>query len=266
MHFTPQLGAAVPELGWVPAPRYVLRRSALLYLLQQRPPGRVLEVGCGGGAFLYDLDRLGFTGVGVEESPRAVEIAQKVLSDAGGMSVLPRMPADGDAFDYLMAFEVLEHIEDDSEALRTWSNYLRREGTLVLSVPARMESWSASDVWAGHFRRYEMNELRDKVNAAGFEIETIVCYGWPLSNVVEPIRAAVHGRKLRHHKNAGRDAAAEKHLRTGESGVVRDAEMRLYPLYSAWVGRVCLKFFGAFQRLFFDRDWGTGYIVIGRKR
>jgi SAM-dependent methyltransferase len=226
----------------------------------------VLEVGCGGGALLYDLERLGYTGVGVEESPRAVEIAKRVLANAKGMSILPQMPVDASVFDYLMAYEVLEHIEDDRAALKTWSDFLRPGGTLVLSVPARMDLWSASDVWAGHFRRYELNELRDKVSAAGFDIERIVCYGWPLSNVVEPIRAAVHGRKLRQQQNAGRDPASEKHIRTGDSGVVRDTEMRLYPLYSTWGGRMCLQLFGTLQRFSFNRDWGTGYIVLGQKR
>lgn len=266
MHYTSQLGVAAPEWGWVPAPRYVLRRSALLYLLRGAQPGRVLEIGCGGGALLYDLHRLGFTGVGVEQSPQALEIARQLLANANGISVVSQMPDQNGSFDCLMAFEVLEHIEDDQAALNTWAEYLRPGGRLMLSVPARMKRWSASDVWAGHFRRYEWDELRAKVYRAGFDIQRIVSYGWPLSNCVEPIRASVHRRLLTEAKARGRDPASDKRIQTDGSGVERGAEARLYPVYSLWPGRICLEFFGAVQRRFFERDWGTGYIVVGRKR
>jgi SAM-dependent methyltransferase len=195
-----------------------------------------------------------------------VEIARELLGEARGLSVLSHLPADTELFDYLMSFEVLEHLEDDSAALRAWSAYLKPGGTLLLSVPARMKMWSASDIWAGHFRRYELDELRNKVRHSGFEVDRIVTYGWPLSNCIEPIRAAVHRRRLQSAGELNRDPGAEKRIRTENSGVARDVEVRLYPLYSRWAGRACLRFFGVFQRLFFNRDWGTGHIVVGRKR
>jgi SAM-dependent methyltransferase len=266
MHFTEALGIAAPEIGWVPAPSYILRRSAVLHFLRHARPGRVLEIGCGGGALLYDLHRHGFTGVGIEQSARALEMAGRLLAGSPGMSVRPSMAADDEPFDYLMAFEVLEHIEDDAAALDQWAQYLRSGGTLLLSVPARMRSWSDSDVWAGHFRRYEKDELRTKVSKAGFEIERLVTYGWPLSNLVEPVRASVNRRRLHAAEKDGRNPLRDKRTQTEGSGVERQAEARLYPYYSNWLGQMVFKFFGAIQRCFFARDWGTGYILVGRKK
>jgi SAM-dependent methyltransferase len=265
MQFTAQLGAALPGSGWVPAPSYVLRRNAVLHLLRSAAPGRVLEVGCGAGALLYDLHRLGFTGVGVEQSARAAAIATQMLAGTG-ISVLTELPAETERFDYLMSFEVLEHIEQDTAALRAWATRLRPDGILMLSVPARMKRWSSSDVWAGHFRRYELNDLRAKVSEAGFEIERIVTYGWPVANCIEPVRALVNRRRLRDTADSNRDAESVKRMRTEDSGVARDMETRLYPLYSNVIGRACFQFFGALQRSVFDRDWGTGYLVVGRRR
>ena len=264
-HFTEQLGLASPELGWVPAPSYVLRRSAVLFMLRHAAPGRVLEIGCGSGALLYDLHRRGFTGIGIEQSARALEIAGQLLAGVEGVSVRSSMPGKDEPFEYLMAFEVLEHIEDDVAILRAWSEYLRTGGVLVLSVPARMELWGSSDVWAGHFRRYELEELHHKARNAGFHVERIVCYGWPLSNVVEPIRAAVNQLRLRDTKKLGHDPLNDKRKQTDASGIQRDIEARLYPLYSLWPGRIGFQFFSILQRRFFGRDWGPGYILMGRK-
>ena len=46
-------GAVVPEMGWVPPFRYLLRRSRILSLLRTVPRGALLEIGCGAGALLY---------------------------------------------------------------------------------------------------------------------------------------------------------------------------------------------------------------------
>jgi SAM-dependent methyltransferase len=246
MQFTEILGIAAPEIGWVPAPSYILRRSAVLHILRHAEPGRVLEIGCGGGALLC--------------------LASRLLADSPGMTVRPSMVADDERFDYLMAFEVLEHIEDDTAALNTWAQYLRSGGTLLLSVPARMRSWGDSDVWAGHFRRYERDDLRSKVSTAGFEVERLVAYGWPLSNLVEPVRTSVNRRRLRDAEKHGRDPLRDKRTQTEGSGIERQIEARLYPYYANWFGQMGFKFFCAFQRCFFARDWGTGYILVGRKK
>ena len=60
-----------------------------------------------------------------------------------------------ETFDFILAFEVLEHIEDDVSALREWWNGVKFPGHRLLSVPAHPERWNASDEWEGHFRRYE---------------------------------------------------------------------------------------------------------------
>src|SRR6185369_6920463 len=46
----PLFGLAAPELGWVPAPRYALRRARLLALASGLGGGRLLEIGPGAGA------------------------------------------------------------------------------------------------------------------------------------------------------------------------------------------------------------------------
>jgi SAM-dependent methyltransferase len=251
-------GIAAPELGWVPAPTYILRRAAIFDLLQDRPPGRVLEIGCGAGALLYDLAQRGFHGLGVETSDTARNVATHLLQRFPGFEVLERLPepAQADA-DYLLSFEVLEHIEDDVGALCNWSRHLRPGGTFLLSVPAHRRRWNASDVWAGHYRRYESDELLEKLERSGFRVLTLYSYGWPLSNCLHPVRAWIHGRRLRGQATHPTSQLANTH----RSGIDRSVEATLYPFYSSAVPRLLMRLFQALQRRTYRSHRGTGYLA-----
>lgn len=254
----PLYGPAIPERGWVPAPTYVLRRRRVLKLLSSCRPGRVVEVGSGAGAMLADLSRLGFRCDALESSAQARELARIVNADDERVAIHDAAPDDWDGvFDTVLAMEVLEHIEDDSAALRSWSAWLRPGGTLLLSVPAHPRMWNASDVWAGHYRRYTRDGLRQVVEAAGFAIEHLECYGFPLSNIIDPVRARVHARKLR-------DEGPEHDHAHGSarSGTERGLETRLYPLQASWPGSLAMRFFFAMQYVFLGTDLGTGYIML----
>jgi SAM-dependent methyltransferase len=260
MEIHPLYGASVPERGWTPAPRYVLRRERVLRMAQDLPRGRLLEVGCGAGALLADLARLGFECEGMETSPQALELAAFVNRELPiRLSSAPRADWEG-AFDTLVALEVLEHIEDDAAALRQWRGWLRPGGRLLLSVPARASRWSASDVWAGHFRRYEKAGLLALLEREGFEVERLECYGFPLSNLLEPVRAVQHRRILERESGL----AADRAHGTARSGTER-AESKLWRLQSGRFGTLVFRAAFRLQDLFLSRDLGTGYLVLARR-
>jgi SAM-dependent methyltransferase len=271
----PLFGLSAPELGWVPAPRYALRRARLLALTRRLGGGRLLEIGPGAGALLQDLAAQGFSCDAVESSPEAFRIAGAL--NAGGAVRLHREPAAGweGAFDALVACEVLEHIEDDRAALESWRAWLRPGGHLVLSVPAHARRWSATDVWAGHFRRYEREDLRRLLAGVGFEVVELECYGFPLSNLVEPVRAWSHGRALKARTRTARTARTAGTARTEDgkdmeqatarSGVERGLEARLWPLQAGWAGRLLFRAAFRLQTMFRNRDLGTGYLVLARR-
>src|SRR5260370_11422292 len=73
-------------------------------------------------------------------------------------------------------FDVLEHLEDDLGALRAWRLLMADRGRLILTVPAGRALWSYFDEASRHVRRYEIEELRDKLTAAGFEVEFLSPY------------------------------------------------------------------------------------------
>ncbi len=76
-------------------------------------------------------------------------------------------------FDLVAAFDVIEHVPDDRRALDTLRRALTPDGWLVITVPAGRRLWSRFDEEAHHCRRYERDELHDRLLEAGFRIERI---------------------------------------------------------------------------------------------
>lgn len=262
----PDIGIAVPEHQWVPTPTYLLRRSAIFDALEGRPPGRVLEVGCSAAALLYDLGERGYTGVGIELSPKARSIAQQVLAEDERFQIESQVPeGPPESFDLLLAFEVLEHIEDDGKALASWLSLLRPGGQVLISVPAHRRRWNITDVLVGHHRRYDRADVEGLLRTAGLEIETVSTIGWPASWLIEQLRILAKAAQVR---AAGVDVRAIAHgdpARTEDSGIERSLETRFFPLYSSPLGRLLLRRAAKVQRRFYETEWGISYLAVARK-
>lgn len=259
------MGPAFPDSGWVPAPRYLMRRARILELSDDLPPGRLLEIGPGAATLLMEFARRGFRCDALELSEEARALAARLIPASGQAITLHAAPAqDWDGrFDSLFAFDVLEHIEDDVAALHQWHAWLKPGGTLLLSVPARMKLWTAGDEWAGHFRRYERDALKALVESAGFALDRFECYGFPLTNVTEKVSARSYRKTMR--RQAGSDEQSRR-LNNDRSGIDRRPVMRLYPLMKSLPGKLGLRFFMGVQDLCLDRDWGSGYVLRATRR
>jgi len=257
------IGPAAPDAGWVPAPRYLLRRARVLKHVRRLPPTDALEIGCGAGVLLHELDALGFRCTALEMSPEARELAAALAHGAGrDIQILEAPSADWEKhFPLLMAFEVLEHIEHDLEALQTWRKWMPNGGILLLSVPAHMAKWNPSDVWAGHFRRYERAPLIELLSSAGFETLTVECYGFPLANIAEKVRAAQYAPEV----NPGVDETPEgKHANSSRSGIDRRHMMKWFPLFKSPLGKLVIRSAELAQRPFLSADIGNGYLVVAK--
>ena len=84
-----------------------------------------------------------------------------------------------------MAFEVLEHIEDDLSCIKEWWNILNEHGKLLISVPAHGSKWGGNDVVAGHYRRYEREGMNNLLMNGGFKIQYLWNCAYPLSILLD---------------------------------------------------------------------------------
>lgn len=277
MHYDSLLGASLPEDCWTPGPSYLLRRARVLAVLDQladrqhgalanAPPHKphVLEIGAGAGALLYDIAKRGFTCTALETSPMARALARKLHSREDAVELLAAKPPDArwhSNFDFIFALEVLEHIEDDVSALAQWHSWLKPGGYLIMSVPAHTTRWSASDEWAGHFRRYEGSALDRLARESGFEVITRESWGVPLVNLIAPMRSWYQGRALAREK---RDMMSQAEM-SARSGTDRKAHALFYGVLSSPPGRAALRLFIQLQTWFAGTEWGDGYLLVARK-
>ncbi len=131
-----------------------------------------LEIGCGTGFVLSHLEKT-FPDIelsGGEAYPEALVFAASRLERAKLYQVDVRALPFENEFDVIGAFDVLEHVPQDEEALAQIFKATRLGGGIILTVPQHRWLWSSADDIAHHVRRYTAEELRRKVANAGFEV------------------------------------------------------------------------------------------------
>lgn len=137
-----------------------------------------LEVGCGTGFVLLGLRKAMPTLVlsGSEIFVEGLKFVRGRIPDATLMQMdITRIPF-ADEFDVIGAFDVLEHVPDDEEALRQMYLAVKAGGGILVTVPQHPTLWSAFDVYAHHQRRYTRQELAHKVEQAGFQITFVTSF------------------------------------------------------------------------------------------
>ena len=85
-------------------------------------------------------------------------------------------------------FDVLEHIEDDVLFLEKIFKVLENNGCLLITVPALQSLYSEFDNEVGHFRRYTLNDLENKLRSVGFTTIYKTYLFLPLPFLMWPLR------------------------------------------------------------------------------
>jgi SAM-dependent methyltransferase len=158
------------------------RRAIIARELRAMPPGRAVEIGAGGGGNSLVLKGLGWDVLATEYTEAGVKIARErglnaVQADAR------KLPLDEGSQDLLVAFDVLEHIEEDHLAAAEIFRVLRPGGTALIAVPCDMSLWSAHDEASHHFRRYTRATLTELITGAGLAIESL----WSWNVLLRPV-------------------------------------------------------------------------------
>jgi len=89
--------------------------------------------------------------------------------------------------DTVICLNVLEHIKDDAVGLRNIARALLPGGTAIVLVPQDQSVYGTLDEVLGHYRRYSETELRQKMEAAGFQVDQVLHFnrvtrpGWWLN-------------------------------------------------------------------------------------
>lgn len=137
--------------------------------------GRPIEIGSGTGDYAAEWAAHGVHITASEADPARLADLRRRFADDPRVDVQELVvPLDVDAdFSAVLAYNVLEHIPDDVEALRGFARLVRPGGAVVLIVPAFAIGMSRFDREIGHQRRYRVQTMRAALEAAGWEVQTV---------------------------------------------------------------------------------------------
>jgi SAM-dependent methyltransferase len=142
----------------------------VLDMLQRYLPSsdpNILDVGCGTGGMLAGYQQYG-RALGVDTAEEAAHFCQ--LRDlrmivGSGME----LPLADETMDVVSALDVIEHVDDDRGIMAEMRRVCRKDGLLLLTVPAFQFLWSSHDVLNHHKRRYIREGIASLLKSTGFE-------------------------------------------------------------------------------------------------
>lgn len=143
---------------------YRLRKRAVERALSDEAMTMALEVGSGISPVLTITERIVYTDLSFSAINMLRQSRQKgwyVVADA------MHLPFKEGSFSHVVASEVLEHLPDDTKALQEMAAVLKRYGRLIVTIPHRRSYFANDDVYVGHHRRYEIDEISNDLETAG---------------------------------------------------------------------------------------------------
>ncbi len=193
----------------------IARRHRIVNTLAHPRGGILLDFGCGSGAqtllFAPQFDRT----IAVDVDKAYVAECARRAAEAGLSDRVQCLAYDGttlpvasESVDFVVSFEVLEHVDDEAQSLAEIHRVLKRDGVLAMSVPNKwwvfethgaalpllpwnrvpFFSWlpkQLHDRWA-RARIYSRREIVGKLQQAGFDVRSSAYVTAPMDVVKNP--------------------------------------------------------------------------------
>ena len=168
---------ATPNDFWIKR-----RFEALRKLLRPLPANgfRVGEIGCGHGLVQQQFEKqYGLKVDGFDLNEAALRSSVALNHSRYCYNIFDRNPDFAGAYDLLVLFDVLEHIEDEEGFLGAVLFHLKPGGFLAINVPALMILFSRYDQIMGHQRRYTIKRLNEVCTKMGLSTVAETYWGLP---------------------------------------------------------------------------------------
>tara|TARA_Y100000034_G_scaffold136780_1_gene215721 strand:+ start:4303 stop:5013 length:711 start_codon:yes stop_codon:yes gene_type:complete len=170
------------EYWWFKAKRDLL----YLFLKRYKINGNILVVGFGTGEDLKLINKFGKVS-GIDINKDTLKFIDKKIRKNLVIGDFAIHTYKKGSFDCIIMLDVLEHIKNDKEALKKIHRILKKNGKLILSVPAFQFLYSPSNTYLNHYRRYNKSRLI-KITSKYFNIKLIIYWNFFLFIPVSIIR------------------------------------------------------------------------------
>lgn len=139
----------------------------------------ILDAGCGTGHMTLDLLNSGYEVTAIDISQELIDFTKRIIKDNNYVAAVHAIDLTNikvlgeNKFDTIVCLDVLEHIDDDELAIKNLRYILKKNGHLIVSVPALRFLYGIRDKKVGHYRRYSRVELIEKLRTSGFDVVSI---------------------------------------------------------------------------------------------
>lgn len=119
---------------------------------------KILNIGIATGKTSEMLSEFGEV-TSVEYDGVCAEFVRQKLNIKVIEGSILELPFEENSFDWVCAFDVVEHVEDDKKAISEMNRVCKEQGKICITVPAFQSLWSHHDEVNQHFKRYKINEV-----------------------------------------------------------------------------------------------------------
>jgi SAM-dependent methyltransferase len=192
--------------------------------------GRLLDFGCGGGAYLDRMNKLGWQVTGLDTSPVAVARIRRDRGLQALVGSLPHPQLERGSFDVITMWHSLEHVHEPLEVLKAAHALLSPGGKLLVAVP-NIDSlafrwfgmaWYALDL-PRHLTHFSPQTLPLMLERAGFR--------------PRPVQMVRHGNWMRSSAQRALQLANPAHPDPWHRWLTRKPVARLATWYSYWTNQ-----------------------------
>jgi SAM-dependent methyltransferase len=160
---------------------HLLLREITRLQLGKAEPWRGLDIGCGRGVVQRQLEQATtWRADGCDLNAPALAQHKGVAGRALYYDITERRPEFHDAYDFIVLFDVIEHVAETRPFISAALHHLKPGGYAFVNVPACQALYSRYDAVVGHCRRYDRPLLRRHLEEGGLEIVALRYWGLSL--------------------------------------------------------------------------------------
>lgn len=193
-------------------PAFAKRAEYILTEIERKKPKTILDVGCGRGFYVKAISLYSFPRsiYGVDINSQYIEKAKETIEDKRivlEQGSIYNLPYKNRTFDFIICSEVLEHLSDDTKAIKEIYRLLKPGGTVAITVPnenfpffwdplnwllmhifkthINKNIWWLAGIWADHEKLYRKEELLLIIKKQNLKIDntySVIHYCWPFSH------------------------------------------------------------------------------------
>jgi SAM-dependent methyltransferase len=136
---------------------------------------KILDFGAGSGTNTLMLSEYGDVFV-FEKDKKSQEYLKKKFEKTDNIHILEEIN-NNESYDLIIATDVMEHIKNDNEVIKYLSDLLKKDGNILLTVPAYNFLFNERDKFLGHLRRYNSKMIK-KLTEKYFTTEKLSYYNF----------------------------------------------------------------------------------------